>query len=61
MRVTLELTPATTPFVLPFAYNYFIQSLIYRSLSFELADFLHNRGYKTNSSTGEPVVFLVLR
>ncbi|HDN84148.1 CRISPR-associated endoribonuclease Cas6 [Candidatus Aerophobetes bacterium] len=46
MRLTVTFQALDFPVELPLSYNYAVQSFIYHHISSNLADFLHNKGYR---------------
>ncbi|KXG76744.1 hypothetical protein AN618_14290 [Fervidicola ferrireducens] len=48
MRIKVAFS-AKEPLILPIHYNYIVQSFIYKNLSEEFSEFLHNQGFKLGS------------
>lgn len=58
LRLIIELsTKSSNEFVLPIQYNYFIQSMIYRSLDSDFANFLHEQGFESGDRRFKLFVF----
>lgn len=47
--------------VLPLSYNYLVQSALYHSLNIDLAEFLHEKGYRNGSRTFKLFSFSLLQ